>query len=134
MDFHDPLTTYDPVCLKAIEAFETAFNRHLRQELTERLNLFDIDPKELSLEGEFADWLGFDINKDANSPIIAGQTLGASAAILYNSHVKNAYQRRGHKSIGRPCLKVNAILDNGGMEFDREGKGWISFRMLFASH
>jgi hypothetical protein len=25
MDFHDPLTTYDPVCLKAIEAFETAF-------------------------------------------------------------------------------------------------------------
>lgn len=37
MDFHDPLTTYDPVCLKAIEAFETAFNRHLRQELTKDL-------------------------------------------------------------------------------------------------
>jgi hypothetical protein len=136
MIFRNPITTYDPVCVKAIEAFEAAFNAHLRKELTKGAALFDIDLNKGTfpyLEGEFAEHICFDINESSASPVEAGKNLGIAAALLYNAHVKNATMRRGHQNISQVCMKVNAIVDNGGMDYTQEGKGWIAFRLFFAS-
>ena len=128
---------YDPVCIAAVKEFEDAFNKTLRP-LT--CVTFEIDTQDkVSLLGEYADWLGFDIDiKNPNpNPLIAqmkGRDLGIAAAVLYNTLVKNAVMRKNHKAVSSVCMKVNVILDNGGMELDREGKGWISFRLLFGSH
>jgi hypothetical protein len=125
---------YDPVCLAAVKEFEDAFNKTLRPVSSA---MFEIDTQDkTALLGEYADWLGFDIGTENPNPLIAqmkGRDLGIAAAVLYNALVKNAVMRKNHKAVSSVCMKVNAILDNGGMEFDREGKGWISFRLLFAS-
>jgi hypothetical protein len=128
-------TGYNPVCIAAVKEFEAAFNKTLRP--LQGLTTFEIDTQnEVSLLGEYADWLGFDIGAESPNPLIAqmkARDLGIAAAILYNTLVKNARLRLNHTQVSSVCMKVNAILDNGGMEFDREGKGWISFRLLFAS-
>ena len=127
---------YDPVCIAAVKEFEDAFNKTLRPFTGVT---FEIDTQDkVSLLGEYADWLGFDIDiKNPNpNPLIAqmkGRDLGIAAAVLYNTLVKNAVMRKNHKAVSSVCMKVNVILDNGGMELDREGKGWISFRLLFES-
>jgi hypothetical protein len=126
----------DPVCIAAVKEFEDAFNRTLRP-LRGGITTFEIDTRDKAgLLGEYADWLGFDIGTKNPNPLIAqmkGRDLGIAAAVLYNTLVKNAEMRKNHKAVSSVCMKVNAILDNGGMDFDREGKGWISFRLLFAS-
>ena len=125
---------YDPVCIAAVKEFEDAFNNTLRPFTGVT---FEIDTQDkVSLLGEYADWLGFDIGTETPNPLIAqmkGRDLGIAAAVLYNTLVKNAVMRKNHKAVSSVCMKVNAILDNGGMELDREGKGWISFRLLFES-
>jgi hypothetical protein len=127
---------YDPVCIAAVKEFEDAFNRTLRP-LRGGITTFEIDTRDKAgLLGEYADWLGFDIGINNSNPLIAqmkGRDLGIAAAVLYNTLVKNAEMRKNHKSVSSVCMKVNAILDNGGMELDQKGKGWISFRLLFAS-
>jgi hypothetical protein len=128
---------YDPVCIAAVKEFEDAFNKTLRP-LRGGITTFEIDTRDKAcLLGEYADWFPFDIGKNENpNPLIAqmkGRDLGIAAAVLYNTLVKNARLRLNHTQVSSVCMKVNAILDNGGMEFDREGKGWISFRLLFAS-
>ena len=128
---------YDPVCIAAVKEFEDAFNKTLRP-LRDGITTFEITQDKVSLLGEYADWLGFDIDiKNPNpNPLIAqmkGRDLGIAAAVLYNTLVKNAVMRKNHKAVSSVCMKVNVILDNGGMELDREGKGWISFRLLFES-
>ena len=120
--------TFDPVCNAAMESFSVAFDHTRRNDLLDGLLLFDITDKTFS---EYADWLGFDLNLSETSGLNAGRDLGVAAAVLYNALVKNA-KRRGHKSVSRLCLNVNAIVD-GGMELDRKGKGWIAFRLLFES-
>ena len=125
---------YDPVCIAAVKEFEDAFNKTLRP-LT--CVTFEIDTQDkVSLLGEYADWLGFDIGTETPNPLIAqmkGRDLGIAAAVLYNTLVKNAVMRKNHKAVSSVCMKVNCILDNGGMELDQAGKGWISFRLLFES-
>ena len=125
---------FDPVCIAAVKEFEDAFNKTLRPFTGVT---FEIDTQDkVSLLGEYADWLGFDIGTETPNPLIAqmkGRDLGIAAAVLYNTLVKNAVMRKNHKAVSSVCMKVNAILDNGGMELDREGKGWISFRLLFES-
>jgi hypothetical protein len=125
---------YDPVCIAAVKEFEDAFNKTLRPFTGVT---FEIDTQDkVSLLGEYADWLGFDIGTETPNPLIAqmkGRDLGIAAAVLYNTLVKNAVMRKNHKAVSSVCMKVNAILDNGGMELDREGKGWIAFRLLFES-
>ena len=125
---------YDPVCIAAVKEFEDAFNKTLRPFTGVT---FEIDTQDkVSLLGEYADWLGFDIGTETPNPLIAqmkGRDLGIAAAVLYNTLVKNAVMRKNHKAVSSVCMKVNAILDNGGMELDRGGKGWISFRLLFES-
>ena len=120
--------TFDPVCNAAMESFSVAFDYTRRNDLLDGLLLFDITDKTAL---EYADWLGFDLNLSETSGLNAGHDLGVAAAVLYNALVKNA-KRRGHKSVSRLCLNVNAIVD-GGMELDRKGKGWIAFRLLFES-
>ena len=120
--------TFDPVCNAAMESFSVAFDHTRRNDLLDGLLLFDITDKTAL---EYADWLGFDLNLLETSGLTAGHDLGVAAAVLYNALVKNA-KRRGHKSVSRLCLNVNAIVD-GGMELDRKGKGWIAFRLLFES-
>jgi hypothetical protein len=125
--------TFDPVCNAAMESFSVAFDHTRRNGLLDDLLLFDITD-ETALVDEYADWLGFDLNLSETSEtsgLNAGRDLGVAAAVLYNALVKNA-KRRGHKSVSRLCLNVNAIVD-GGMELDRKGKGWIAFRLLFES-
>ena len=125
---------FDPVCIAAVKEFEDAFNKTLRPFTGVT---FEIDTQDkVSLLGEYADWIGFDIGTETPNPLIAqmkGRDLGIAAAVLYNTLVKNAVMRKNHKAVSSVCMKVNAILDNGGMELDREGKGWISFRLLFES-
>ena len=125
---------FDPVCIAAVKEFEDAFNKTLRPFTGVT---FEIDTQDkVSLLGEYADWLGFDIGTETPNPLIAqmkGRDLGIAAAVLYNTLVKNAVMRKNHKAVSSVCMKVNCILDNGGMELDREGKGWISFRLLFES-
>ena len=126
---------YDPVCIAAVKEFEDAFNKTLRP-LRGGITTFEITQDKVSLLGEYADWLGFDIGTKNPNPLIAqmkGRDLGIAAAVLYNTLVKNAVMRKNHKAVSSVCMKVNAILENGGMELDREGKGWISFRLLFES-
>ena len=126
---------YDPVCIAAVKEFEDAFNKTLRP-LRDGITTFEITQDNVSLLGEYADWLGFDIGTETPNPLIAqmkGRDLGIAAAVLYNTLVKNAVMRKNHKAVSSVCMKVNVILDNGGMELDREGKGWISFRLLFES-
>jgi len=124
-------TGYDPVCIAAVKSFEDAFNKTLRP-LTGVT--FEIDTRDkASLLGEYADWLPFDINMSPEQSTSAGYNLGIAAAVLYNTLVKNAAMRKNHKAVSSVCMKVNAIIDYGGMELDQEGKGWISFRLLFAS-
>ena len=122
--------TFDPVCNAAMESFSVAFDHTRRNGLLDDLLLFDITDKTAVVE--YADWLGFDLYLSETSGLNAGHDLGVAAAVLYNALVKNA-KRRGHKSVSRLCLNVNAIVDSGGMELDREGKGWIAFRLLFES-
>ena len=121
--------TFDPVCNAAMESFRVAFDHTRRNGLLDDLLLFDITDKTVVVE--YADWRGFDLNLSETSGLNAGHDLGVAAAVLYNALVRNA-KRRGHKSVSRVCLNVNAIVD-GGMELDREGKGWIAFRLLFES-
>ena len=125
---------FDPVCIAAVKEFEDAFNKTLRPFTGVT---FEIDTQDkVSLLGEYADWLGFDIGTETPNPLIAqmkGRDLGIAAAVLYNTLVKNAVMRKNHKAVSSVCMKVNAILDNGGMDLDQEGKGWISFRLLFES-
>ena len=125
---------FDPVCIAAVKEFEDAFNKTLRPFTGVT---FEIDTQDkVSLLGEYADWLGFDIGTETPNPLIAqmkGRDLGIAAAVLYNTLVKNAVMLKNHKAVSSVCMKVNCILDNGGMELDREGKGWISFRLLFES-
>ena len=125
---------FDPVCIAAVKEFEDAFNKTLRPFTGVT---FEIDTQDkVSLLGEYADWLGFDIGTKNPNPLIAqmkGRDLGIAAAVLYNTLVKNAVMLKNHKAVSSVCMKVNCILDNGGMELDREGKGWISFRLLFES-
>ena len=125
---------FDPACIAAVKEFEDAFNKTLRPFTGVT---FEIDTQDkVSLLGEYADWLGFDIGTETPNPLIAqmkGRDLGIAAAVLYNTLVKNAVMRKNHKAVSSVCMKVNCILDNGGMELDRDGKGWISFRLLFES-
>jgi len=125
---------FDSVCIAAVKEFEDAFNKTLRPFTGVT---FEIDTQDkVSLLGEYADWLDFDIGTETPNPLIAqmkGRDLGIAAAVLYNTLVKNAVMRKNHKAVSSVCMKVNAILDNGGMDLDREGKGWISFRLLFES-
>ena len=125
---------FDPVCIAAVIEFEDAFNKTLRPFTGVT---YEIDPQDkVSLLGEYADWLGFDIDTETPNPLIAqmkGRDLGIAAAVLYNTLVKNAVMRKNHKAVSSVCMKVNCILDNGGMELDQAGKGWISFRLLFES-
>ena len=125
---------FDPVCIAAVKEFEDAFNNTLRPFTGVT---FEIDTQDkVSLLGEYADWLGFDIGTETPNPLIAqmkGRDLGIAAAVLYNTLVKNAVMRKNHKAVSSVCMKVNCILDNGGMELDQAGKGWISFRLLFES-
>ena len=125
---------FDPVCIAAVKEFEDAFNKTLRPFTGVT---FEIDTQDkVSLLGEYADWLGFDIGTETPNPLIAqmkGRDLGIAAAVLYNTLVKNAVMRKNHKAVSSVCMKVNCILDNCGMELDRDGKGWISFRLLFES-
>jgi hypothetical protein len=125
---------FDPVCIAAVKEFEDAFNKTLRPFTGVT---FEIDTQDkVSLLGEYADWLGFDIGTETPNPLIAqmkGRDLGIAAAVLYNTLVKNAVMRKNHKAVSSVCMKVNAILDSGGMELDQAGKGWISFRLLFES-
>lgn len=126
---------YDPVCIAAVKEFEDAFNKTLRP-LRDGITTFEITQDKVSLLGEYADWIGFDIGTENPNPLIAqmkGRDLGIAAAVLYNTLVKNAVMQKNHKAVSSVCMKVNAILDNGGVELDREGKGWISFRLLFES-
>src|SRR5271155_259604 len=129
---------YDPVCIAAVQEFEHAFNKTRKDDLLDGLTVFEIDTDKPHLQGEYADWLGFDIGKTPNpNTLIAqmkGRDLGIAAAVLYNTLVKNARLRLNHTHVSAVCMKVNAILDNGGMELDREGKGWIAFRLLFRSY
>ena len=125
---------YDPVCIAAVKEFEDAFNKTLRP-LRDGITTFEITQDKVSLLGEYADWLGFDIGTKNPNPLIAqmkGRDLGIAAAVLYNTLVTNAVMRN-HKAVSSVCMKVNCILDNGGMELDRKGKGWIAFRLLFES-
>ena len=125
---------FDPVCIAAVKEFEDAFNKTLRPFTGVT---FEIDTQDkVSLLGEYADWIGFDIGTETPNPLIAqmkGRDLGIAAAVLYNTLVKNAVMRKNHKAVSSVCMKVNCILDNGGMELDQAGKGWISFRLLFES-
>ena len=121
--------TFDPVRNAVMESFSVAFDHTRQNDLLDGLLLFEIiTDKTVS---EYADWLGFDLNLSETSGLNAGHDLGVAAAVLYNALVKNA-KRRGHKSVSRVCLNVNAIVD-GGMELDREGKGWVAFRLRFES-
>jgi hypothetical protein len=122
--------TFNPVCDAAMESFSVAFDHTRQNGLLDDLLLFDITDKTALVE--YADWLGFDLNLSETSGLNAGHDLGVAAAVLYNALVKNA-KRRGHKSVSRLCLNVNAIVNDGGMALDREGKGWIAFRLLFES-
>jgi len=126
---------YDPVCIASVKAFEDAFNKTLRP-LTDVIT-FEINTQDkTALLGEYGDWLSFDIGAENPNPLIAqmkGRDLGISAAVLYNALVKNARLKLNHTHVSSVWMKVIAFLDRGGMDFDREGKGWISFRLLFAS-
>jgi hypothetical protein len=124
---------YDPICIAAVKAFEDSFNKTLRP-LRDGITTFEIDTQDKAgLLGEYADWLPLNINVSIEQPVSAGYNLGVASAVLYNALVRNAELRKNHKAVSSICMKVNAILDNGGMELDREGTGWISFRLLFAS-
>jgi|HubBroStandDraft_1064217.scaffolds.fasta_scaffold164023_2 hypothetical protein len=121
---------YDPVCIAAVKAFEDSFNKTLRPVSSVT---FEIDTQDkAALLGEYADWLDFDINMSPEQPESAGHDLGIAAAVLYNTLVKNAAMRKNHRGVASVCMKVNAIV-YCGMELDQGGKGWISFRLLFAS-
>ena len=91
---------FDPVCIAAVKEFEDAFNKTLRP-LRGGITTFEITQDKVSLLGEYADWLGFDIGTKNPNPLIAqmkGRDLGIAAAVLYNTLVKNAVMRKNHKA------------------------------------
>jgi hypothetical protein len=124
-----------PACQTALVSFERAFNQTIRPEYTKDLSLFDIDTTEGTspfLNGEYADYLNFD-TAIPMSMVTAGHDLGVAAAVLYNVLVRNSSLRKGHRAVSRVTMTVNSVVHDGGMEYNREGKGWIAFRMLYGS-
>ena len=128
--------TFDPVSIKAIDAFNEAFTRNVHDKAFRFLGLIKYNIEVPSPDiAEYGDYLN--LNRDMTDEEVrrVGSTLGAGAAILYNACVKDSYMRLKHMHVSSPNnLKVNSIISDGGMEFDREGKGWISFRLLYSSY
>ena len=130
--------TFDPVSIKAIDAFNEAFTSivHDKDKAFRFLRLikYDIEAPSPNL-ANYGEYLP--LHKDMTDEEIrqVGSTLGAGAAILYNACVKDSYMRLKHRHVSSiNNLKVNSIISDGGIEIDREGKGWISFRLLYSSY
>ena len=127
---------FDPVSIKAIDAFNEAFTSFVHDKACRFLGLikYNIEAPSPNI-AEYGDYLN--LNRDMTDEEVrrVGSTLGAGAAILYNACVKDSYMRLKHTHVSSPNnLKVNSIISDGGIEFDREGKGWISFRLLYSSY
>ena len=128
--------TFDPVSIKAIDAFNEAFTRNVHDKAFRFLGLIkyniEVPSPDIANYGEY-----LDLNRDMTDEEVrrVGSTLGAGAAILYNACVKDSYMRLKHRHVSSiNNLKVNSIIDDGGMEIDQKGAGWISYRLLYSSY
>lgn len=84
---------------------------------------------------EYEDWVEFDVK--SGDTIQKARDLGFSAAVCYNSVASNAIRTLGHRHVTDLTLdnlKFRSVVQDGGMEYDREGKGWHAFRFYFASY
>ena len=130
--------TYDPVSIKAIDAFNEAFTRNVqdKDKAFRFLGLikYDIEAPAQGI-ANYAEYLPLHRDMTDEEVRQVGSILGASAAILYNACVKDSYMRLKHRHVSSiNNLKVNSMIADGGMEFDREGEGWIAFRLLYSSY
>ena len=128
--------TFDPVSIKAIDAFNEAFTRNVHDKAFRFLGLIKYNIEVPSPDiAEYGDYLN--LNRDMTDEEVrrVGSTLGAGAAILYNACVKDSYMRLKHMHVSSPnSLTVNSIIADGSSGYEREGEGWISFRLLYSSY